>query len=209
MKYHERAVARNWAVRLRGDAARRRRQPETASADTGCPVLPGRATRPADCTAFSSERSTARSGPRPFRCRCSTFGAFAGGLKPVSKGGGQQTKSLLLQARDGREFFFRSVDKDPSATLPAELRPTVAGDVVRDQTSSALPTAPLVVGPLLEAAGIPHGSSRLYVLPDDPLLGEFRTEFAGLMGFLEERVGGSRPVPAHWEGARRSSIPTR
>ncbi len=127
---------------------------------------------------------------------------FAGGLKPVSKGGGQQTKSLLLVAQDGREFFFRSVDKDPSATLPAELRPTVAGDVVRDQTSSALPTGPLVVGPLLDAAGILHGTSRLFVLPDDPLLGEFRSEFAGLMGFLEERVGGSRPVPAHWKGAK-------
>jgi hypothetical protein len=128
--------------------------------------------------------------------------AVAGGLKPVSKGGGQQTKSLLLLAQDGREFFFRSVDKDPSATLPAELRPTVAGDVVRDQTSSALPTAPLVVGRLLDAAGILHGSSDLYVLPDDPVLGEFRGEFAGLMGFLEERVGGSRPAAAHWKGAK-------
>ncbi len=126
---------------------------------------------------------------------------FAGGLKPVSKGGGQQTKSLLLVAGDGREFFFRSVDKDPSATLPLELRPTVAGDVVRDQTSSALPTGPLVVGPLLDAAGILHGTSQLFVLPDDPRLGEFHPEFAGLMGFLEERVGGSRSVPAHWGGA--------
>ncbi|MGZ8393088.1 MAG: BamA/TamA family outer membrane protein [Gemmatimonadales bacterium] len=126
---------------------------------------------------------------------------FGGGLKPMSKGGGQQTKSLLLAARDGREFFFRSVDKDPSATLPPELRSTVAGDVVRDQTSSALPTGPLVVGPLLDAAGILHGESRLYLLPDDSLLGEFRPEFAGLMGFLEDRVGGSRSVPAHWGGA--------
>ena len=82
---------------------------------------------------------------------------FAGGLKPVSKGGGQQTRSLLLTARDGREFFFRSVDKDPSATLPPELRATVAGDVVRDQTSSALPTGPLVVGPLLDCG---RNSSR-------------------------------------------------
>ena len=126
---------------------------------------------------------------------------FAGGLKPVSEGGGQQTKSLLLVAPDGREFFFRSVDKDPSAMLPPELRATVAGDVVRDQTSSALPTGPLVVGPLLKAAGILHGESRLYVLPDDPLLAEFQPEFAGLMGFLEDRVGGSRSVPAHWGGA--------
>ncbi len=126
---------------------------------------------------------------------------FGGGLKPVSKGGGQQTKSLLLVARDGREFFFRSVDKDPSAMLPPELRSTVAGDVVRDQTSSALPAGPLVVGPLLDAAGILHGKSRLYLLPDDSRLGEFRPEFAGLMGFLEDRVGGSRSVPAHWGGA--------
>ncbi|MDF3052221.1 MAG: hypothetical protein K0S19_326, partial [Geminicoccaceae bacterium] len=127
---------------------------------------------------------------------------FAGGLKPSSKGGGQQTKSLLLTARDGREFFFRSVDKDPSATLPPELRGTVAADVVRDQTSSALPTGPLVVDALLDSAGILHGRSRLFVLPDDPALGEFRPEFAGLIGFLEERVGGSNPVPAHWGGAR-------
>ena len=49
--------------------------------------------------------------------------SFGGGLEPVSKGGGQQTKSLLLRAPDGREFFFRSVDKDPSGTLPPELRP--------------------------------------------------------------------------------------
>ncbi|HEY5940170.1 MAG TPA: BamA/TamA family outer membrane protein, partial [Gemmatimonadales bacterium] len=126
---------------------------------------------------------------------------FGGGLRAVSKGGGQQTKSLLLAARDGREFFFRSVDKDPSATLPLELRSTVASDVVRDQTSSALPTAPLVVGPLLDAAGILHGTSRLYILPDDSLLGEFRPEFAGLMGFLEDRVGSSQSVPAHWGGA--------
>jgi len=125
---------------------------------------------------------------------------FAGGLTPVSKGGGQQTRSLLLSAADGREFFFRSVDKDPSATLPPELRSTVAGDVVRDQTSSALPTAPLVVGPLLDAGGILHRRTQLYLLPDDPSLKEFRPEFAGLMGFLEERVGGSRGAPAHWGG---------
>ena len=32
---------------------------------------------------------------------------YAGGLRPVSKGGGKQTKSLLLEAPDGRQFFFR------------------------------------------------------------------------------------------------------
>jgi hypothetical protein len=126
---------------------------------------------------------------------------FAGGLRPVSKGGGKQTKSLLLVAPDGRQFFFRAVDKDASVLLPAELRQTVAGRVVRDQTSSALPTAPPVVDRLLTAAGIPHAEERLFVLPRDPSLGEFQNEFGGLMGFLQERVGGAEGLPSHWSGA--------
>ena len=127
---------------------------------------------------------------------------YAGGLQAVSKGGGKQTKSLLLRAPDGRQFFFRSVDKDASALLPSELRGTVAGSIVRDQTSSALPTAPPVVGRLMTAAGIPHADEHLFVLPRDPRLGEFQSEFAGMLGFLQERVGDSEGPSAHWNGAK-------
>jgi hypothetical protein len=126
--------------------------------------------------------------------------SFAGGLRPISEGGGQQTKSLLLAAPDGREFFFRSVDKDPSAALPPELRGTVAASIVRDQTSSAFPTAPLVVDRLLTATGILHPKTYFFVLPAKGL-GEFQSDFGGLMGFLEERVGGSKDPAAHWGGA--------
>lgn len=126
---------------------------------------------------------------------------YAGGLQAVSKGGGKQTRSLLLRAPDGREFFFRSVDKDASVLLPSELRGTVAGSIVRDQTSSALPTAPPVVGRLMAAAGIPHADEQLFVLPQDRRLGEFEAEFAGMMGFLQERVGDSQGPSAHWNGA--------
>ncbi|HEY7028357.1 MAG TPA: hypothetical protein VH438_12150 [Gemmatimonadales bacterium] len=125
---------------------------------------------------------------------------YAGGLRAVSKTGGQQSKSLRLQSSDGHQFFFRSIDKDPSGALPAELQQTVAASVARDQTSSALPTAPLVVGRLLTAAGILHAEPTIVVLPDVERMGEFRADFAGLMGTLEERVGGSGPA-AHWGGA--------
>jgi hypothetical protein len=129
------------------------------------------------------------------------LGTYAGGLRPVSKGGGKQTKSLLLEAPDGRQFFFRAVDKDASVILPDELKNTVAGSIVRDQTSSALPTAPPMVARLLAAAGIPHPDEELFVLPRDPQLGEFQAEFGGLMGFLQERVGGADGPPGHWNGA--------
>ena len=125
---------------------------------------------------------------------------FAGGIKALGKTGGQETKTLKFGTPDGRQFFFRSIDKDPSLTLPVELRGTVAARVVQDQIKSANPTAPLVVGRLMEAAGILHNTPQLFVLPDDPGLGEFRADFAGLLGFLEERVGGSGPA-AHWHGA--------
>jgi hypothetical protein len=118
-----------------------------------------------------------------------------GGLRPVRRTGGQQTLTLLLRNPEGRVFFFRSLDKDPSGALPPELRNTVAGDVIRDQTSSALPGGPLVAARLMAAAGVLHGETRLVGLPDDSLLGEFRPVFAGIIGTLEQGVGG------HWGGA--------
>lgn len=137
---------------------------------------------------------------RPFQAPVLDLAGFAGGLTPVARTGGQQTRALRFRAADGREFFFRSLDKDPSTVLPPDLRGTVAGSVVQDQTKSALPTAPPVVARLLAAAGIPHSDPLVVALPDDALLGEFRPVFAGLLGTLEERVGGSGPA-AHWGGA--------
>jgi hypothetical protein len=125
---------------------------------------------------------------------------YAGGLVAVARTGGEQTRTLRLRAADGREFFFRSLDKDPSGALPPDLRGTVASSVVRDQTKSALPTAPLVVAELLTAAGILHADPDIVMLPDDSLLGEFRSDFRGLIGTLEARIGGRGPN-AHWGGA--------
>lgn len=132
---------------------------------------------------------------RPIQVPVLDLATYAGGLTPISRTGGQQTRSLRLRSADGRLFFFRSVDKDPSSVLPPDLQGTIAASVVQDQTKSALPTAPLVVAKLLTAAGIPHADPTIVVLPDDPVLGEFRPVFAGLMGTLEAGVGGS------WGGA--------
>ncbi len=112
---------------------------------------------------------------------------MGGGLTATERGGGQQTRSLRFRATDGREYAFRSVEKDPSVVLPEELRGTVANDIIQDQISSSHPAGALVAPPLLEAAGIPHADPRLVVLPDSPRLGEFRAEFAGVLGLFEER----------------------
>ena len=113
---------------------------------------------------------------------------FAGGLTPTETGGGNQTLSLRFEGADGKEYAFRSVDKDPGRGEGG--RGGVAGAVLRDQVSSQNPAGALVAGRLMDATGALHVDPLLFVMPDDPRLGEFRQEFAGMLGQLEERPGG-------------------
>lgn len=127
----------------------------------------------------------------------------AGGLSPTTAGGRFQSRSLRFRARDGRQFSFRLVDKNPVSVLPVELRQTIAADVVQDQTSAGHPAAPLVVGPLLDAAGILHSRMRFVVLRDEPALGRFRDEFVGKLGTFEERILSPGPEERGFGGATR------
>jgi len=110
---------------------------------------------------------------------------FAGGLTPLKRGGGQQTKSLRFKGNDGRIWKFRSLTKDPAKILPEELRETLVADILKDQISSANPLAPLVVAPILNQVGVLQAEPKLCKMPDSELLGEFRAEFGGLIGMIE------------------------
>jgi hypothetical protein len=110
----------------------------------------------------------------------------AGGLTPVMTVGGHQTKGLALKGADGRAYTFRGLDKDPTAVLPPFLVGTIADRVVQDQVSSAHPAGALIAGPIMEAAGVLNTRVRLVVMPDDPSLGKFRSEFAGILGTIQE-----------------------
>ena len=113
---------------------------------------------------------------------------FSGGLTVRRRGGGRQTRSLRLQGADGRRWKFRSVDKDPSAVLPPELRDTFVDAIVQDQISAANPVAPLVTDALSEAAGVPYTPHRVVVLPDDPALGDLAQPAEGV-AVLEVHFG--------------------
>jgi len=138
----------------------------------------------------------------PIRVPVLDLQRFAGGLKPEKKGGGTQTKALRFTAGNGREYQFRSVDKDPSRSLPPDLRETFAERIFQDQISSAHPAGPLVVNPILTAAGVLHPEPILVVMPDDPALGEFRSEFANVLGTLEERPRDADDSGVSFAGAK-------
>lgn len=86
--------------------------------------------------------------------------------------------------------------------LPADLRETLVGDVLQDQISSAHPAAPLVVAPLLEAAGVLHVRPTLVVLPHDSRLPEFDCVRTGMLGTIEERPTDGADGRAGFAGAR-------
>lgn len=112
---------------------------------------------------------------------------FAGGLTPVAPGGGRETRSLKFRGADGKEYKFRSIDKDPTAALTPDLRQSIAADFVQDQISSANPFSALVAAPLLDAVGVLNAGARAVVLPNDGRLGEFQQEFGGQLGTFEEK----------------------
>jgi hypothetical protein len=109
---------------------------------------------------------------------------FAGGLTPTKTGGGKQTKSLRLEDSKGNEFVFRPVDKAGLSISPG-YEHTIVETITRDQISAHHPAGAVVADPLLTAAGVPHPTPVLSVMPDDPLLGKFREEFAGRLGMIE------------------------
>ena len=123
----------------------------------------------------------------PIKVEVLDIRTFAGGLTPLQRGGGLQTKSLRFQGENGRQYAFRTLVKDAENIVPQELRGTFGQSIIQDQMSSIHPAGALVVPPIMEAVGVLHSPPALRVMPDDPGLGEFRSDFALVLGTIEER----------------------
>jgi hypothetical protein len=128
------------------------------------------------------------------------LGKEAGGLKPVRRVGGQQTKGLAFAGQDGqRSYTFRGLEKDASHLLDVvdpSLKDSVIGKILNDQMAAQHPASELIARGILEAVDIPVPDWRLVVLPDDPALGEFRKDFAGAVGVFAvypQEAKGSTP----------------
>ncbi|HKB44422.1 MAG TPA: BamA/TamA family outer membrane protein, partial [Chitinophagaceae bacterium] len=128
----------------------------------------------------------------PVRVRVMDMGKEFGGLTPIKRGGGHQTKSLRLEDPTGKEYVLRLVEKSVTeAALPPDLRGvTVAKDLISDGVSASYPYAALSVPPFANAAHVPHANPELIYMPDDPRLGKYRTDFANAFCILEERIPG-------------------
>ncbi|MGB3466418.1 MAG: metallophosphoesterase, partial [Cyclobacteriaceae bacterium] len=109
------------------------------------------------------------------------------GLDIVKKGGGMQTRSLRLKAKNDKQYVLRSIEKYAENAIPEALRKTFAAELVQDQISASHPYGALVVPYLAEAAGIFHTNPQAVYIPEDPYLGKYTSTFAGLLALYEER----------------------
>lgn len=139
--------------------------------------------------------------------------SYAGGLRVTKLGKGNQTKSLRFKNPAGLEYTFRLVDKY-KVTPPQGWENSVVGNVGRDQISAQHPAGAIIADGFLTASNVLHPTPLLSVLPDDPALGKYETDFAGKLGWMEPYpnvpeqstwVAGAgdnaAPRPTGWGGA--------
>ncbi len=110
-----------------------------------------------------------------------------GGFSIEGVGGGKQTKTLQLTDKQGREWVLRTIDKDPSAAVPANFRESFASNIVQDLVSAAHPYAPLTIPALADTTGIMTPVPEFFFVPDDPALGYYKPLFANKVCLLERK----------------------
>ena len=129
------------------------------------------------------------------------IGSYEGGMVPFAKGGGKQTDALKFVLPDGRQFGFRSVNKNVARNTQYILNNTVITDFNQELIANQIPFGDVVTSVLLDHTDIIHMRPRPFVMPDDPRLGPFREEFAGLIGTVEERPKSKKKKRPGFAGA--------
>jgi hypothetical protein len=141
---------------------------------------------------------------QPIRVPVLDLDRLGGGVTPLRQGGGAQTITLHLHNEAGERWIFRSIDKRPGiADQRWELRGSPMGGVVADHVSALHPGGHFAVPPVLEAAGVLHSPQQPFVMPDVPVLGEYRETFAGMLGALVVRPNQGPDRTPGFAGSRR------
>lgn len=121
-----------------------------------------------------------------------------GGLRPVRRGGGNQSKSLRLKDNNGTQYVMRALRKNAVQYLQAiafkdqyiqgQFDDTVIEKLLLDVFTGSHPYAPFVVGDLANAVGVYHTNPKLFYVPKQNALGYFNEEFGNELYMIEEHT---------------------
>lgn len=121
-----------------------------------------------------------------------------GGLTPVRRGGGHQSKSLRLKDKQGREYVMRALRKNAVQYLQAvvfkdqyvegQFQESTTQELLMDVFTGSHPYAPFTIDKLAEAIDIYHTKPVLYFVPKQETLAEFNEDYGDELYMIEERT---------------------
>ncbi|MEI7485855.1 MAG: metallophosphoesterase [Chryseobacterium sp.] len=133
----------------------------------------------------------------PIEASTANISELDGGYTPFREGGGNQSNSLRLKAKDGQEFVMRGVKKSAvrflnnmaftKSTFGNELNNTFPEKFLLDFYTTNHPFTPFSVGNMADKLNIFHSNPRLFYIPKQQGLGEYNTSYGDEMYMIEER----------------------
>ncbi|MBF2709442.1 metallophosphoesterase [Flavobacterium soyangense] len=121
-----------------------------------------------------------------------------GGLKPVKLGGGNQSVSLRLEDKDGKEYVMRRLRKSATQFIQVKafqqdymkdrLNNTVAERFLMDFYTTSYPFSALVTGNLSDIVGVYHANPQIFYIPKQNGLENFNDVLGNDLYLIEERL---------------------
>ncbi|WP_261509813.1 metallophosphoesterase [Chryseobacterium paludis] len=133
----------------------------------------------------------------PIEAKTANISTLDGGYIPFREGGGNQSNSLRLRAKDGQEFVMRGVKKSAvrflnnmafkKSTFGDELNNTFPDKFLLDFYTTNHPFTPFAVGNMADKLNIFHSNPRLFYIPKQQALGDYNEHYGDEMYMIEER----------------------
>ncbi|HBI00164.1 MAG TPA: metallophosphoesterase [Flavobacterium sp.] len=132
----------------------------------------------------------------PIEAKSVQLDTLFGGVTPTISGGGNQSESLRLEDKNGKDYVMRALKKNATRFLQSIFRDqnavsgfqnTYAEEFIYDFYTSGHPFTPFIVGKMANKIGIYHSNPTLYFIPKQSRLGKFNDSFGDKLYLVEER----------------------
>ena len=120
-----------------------------------------------------------------------------GGLQPIKLGGGNQSISLRMEDKDGKEYVMRRLRKSAAQFIQVkafqenyikdQLENTISERFLMDFYTTSYPFSALVTGNLSNIVGIYHTNPEIFYVPNQPTLQKYNTILQPDLYLFEER----------------------
>ena len=162
-------------------------------------------------TAVYSEKMTKKSGfyrflwgshyrdyySKSVRVNQVSLDSLYGGLTPTQSGGGNQSLSLRLVDKDGKEYVMRALRKSATRFLQTaafrdqaiakDFQNTYTESFLMDFYTTSHPYSAFAVANMSASIGISHSNPELLFIPKQDVLGVYNQEYGGELYLVEER----------------------